>query len=188
MGRRSMTTTGSDKPRSYSGDYMELGRKGSNIVLDWLCQRPQVIGVIDWRDVKVVQEIDVDFAIKTRDGRIVLAEVKTDSHLGVSGNVLFEVLRLNHRAPLEHCLTLGWGGRSPAQYFLLYAPVPHVIYQCKAADFRQVFQSYTGKTRKQTRLTWVNTDDVKSTLNVLIPWKYCKDIFTIHRLPGKEQC
>ena len=76
MGRRSMTTTGADKPRSYSGDYMELGRQGSDIVLDWLHQRPQVIGVIDWRDVKVVQEADVDFAIKTRDGRITLAEAK----------------------------------------------------------------------------------------------------------------
>jgi hypothetical protein len=188
MGRRSMTTTGADKPKSYSSDYMKLGRKGSNIVLDWLCQRPQVIGVTDWRDVKVAQEVDVDFAIKTRDGRVVLAEVKTDSYLGVTGNVLFEVLRINHKAAPEHCVTLGWGGRSPAQYFLFYAPTLCVIYQCKASDFRQVFQSYTGRTRKQTRLIWVNTDNIKSTLNVLIPWEHCEHIFTIHSLPGKEQC
>ena len=95
------TTTGADKARSYSGDYMAAGKKAEEIVMRYLQSKPYIIGLNDFRELRAVQEADVDIAIKTIDGRVTLAEIKSDWHLGVSGNVLFEVLRINHTAPPE---------------------------------------------------------------------------------------
>ena len=90
--------TGSGKERSYNGDYMERGKNAELIVLKWLADNSTVIGVEDLRTLRVMREADVDCSVKLMDGRIVLAEIKSDWHLGKSGNMLFEVLRINHTA------------------------------------------------------------------------------------------
>lgn len=176
------TTTGADKQRSYSGDYKRAGQHAEEIVLAFLRERPDIIGVDDLRDLRVMRETDVDCTIKTADGRVTLAEIKSDAHLGVSGNVLFEVLRINHTCISERACTLGWAARSPATYFLYYAPMVNSIYQCRAGALRTVFQHYSRQQRSKTVLHWVDTDAIKSTLNALIPWSWCKSIFTIHQL------
>lgn len=169
--------------RSYAGHYMDVGKNAEEIVLKFVKQRPQVLGVNDFRELRAVQDADVDCAIKTRDGRVTLAEIKSDYHLGVSGNVLFEVLRINHTANPQFALTLGWSGRTPAQYLLYYAPQVNKIYQCKTSDLRQAFQRYTRETRKEMRIEIIETDAIKTTIAVLIPYqKYCSGIFTIHDL------
>lgn len=174
------TTTGSTKERSYSGDYMAAGKKAEEIVMKFLTDKPYIIGVSDFRQLKAIQEADVDIAIKTIDGRVTLAEIKSDWHLGVSGNVLFEVLRINHTAPPEKCLTLGWSGRTPATWILYYAPQVNKIYQFKTDDLRAAFQEYTKDARKGTYIDKVITDNIKMTINVLIPWKYCQNIARIY--------
>lgn len=174
--------TGAEKPRSYSGNYMDVGKNAETIVMAFLRKRPEVVGIQDYRDLKPVQEADVDCAIKTIDGRVTLAEIKSDYHLGKSGNVLFEVLRINHTAPPDHALTLGWSGRTPATYLLYYAPQVEKIYRCRTDDLRKAFQTYTKTARKGTTISIVETDTIKTTINVLIPWEYCKDIFQIYSL------
>jgi len=174
-----MATTGADKARSYSGDYMDAGRNAEDIVMAFLRDHPDVVGVEDWRELRAVQEADVDCAIKTRDGRVTLAEIKSDKHLGVSGNVLFEIFRINHTCRSDRSGYLGWSCRSPATYFLYYAPTIQKLYQCRVEKLRAAMQTYTKTERKKTRLDWVDTDSIKSTINILIPWRYCKDIFTI---------
>lgn len=175
-----MVTTGPEKVRSYDGDYKEEGNKAEEIVLKFLRDCPWVIGVDDWRNLRAVQEADVDCAIKTRDGRVTLAEIKSDKHLGVSGNVLFEMLRINHTCVPDKAGYLGWSFRSPATYFLYYAPSAKSLYQCRADALREVAQQYTRQKRKGSRVDWVNTGAIKSTINLLIPWEFCKDIFTVH--------
>ena len=172
--------TGADKERSYNGDYMEDGRIAEQIVMTWLRRNSSVIGVDDWRELQVVREADVDCAVKLRDGRVRLAEIKSDKHLGVSGNVLFEVLRINHTCMSEKACVLGWSARSPATYFLYYAPEVKAIYVCRPDDLRSAFQNYTKNARKKTALCWVDTDRIKSTLNVLIPWEQCKQVFQVY--------
>lgn len=178
------TTTGADKARSYSGDYMAAGKKAEEIVMRYLQTNPYIIGINDFRQLRAIQEADVDIAIKTIDGRVTLAEIKSDWHLGVSGNVLFEVLRINHTAPPDRSGTLGWSCRTPANYILYYAPQVHKIYKFKTCDLRAAFQRYTEEARKGTDIRkWVSvvkTDEIKTTINVLIPWKYCESIATIY--------
>lgn len=169
-----MAITGADKARSYSGDYMAAGVKAQNIVLDFLRKRPDVIGVDDLSQLKVMQEADVDCMIKTRDGLVTLAEIKSDRYIGKSGNVLFEVLRINHTAMPDHCLTLGWSARTPAKYLIYYSPDLHNLYVITADNLRRAMQKYTSENRKASNISYVETDAIKSTVNILIPEKYCK--------------
>ncbi len=186
VGQRAISraTPGANRQRSYSGDYMKVGKEAEQIVLNWLKERPWVLGVEDFRQLRQVHEADIDFGVKLVDGRVTLAEVKSDWHLGKSGNVLFEILRINHTCQPDKACVLGWSARSPAVWFLYYAPQVKSIYQCRADELRQAFQAYTREARGDTRRVWVDTDSIKSTLNVLIPWRYCESFFTIHKLEG----
>jgi hypothetical protein len=174
--------TGATKTRSYDGDYMKAGKAAESIVMEFLRCNPEVVGVEDIRELRPMQAADADCIIYNADGTVVLAEIKSDSYLGKSGNVIFEALRINHTAPPDKAATLGWTARSPATYFLFYAPSVDCIYQCRANDLRAAFQKYTSEAREHARYMLVPTDNVKSTVTYLIPWKYCQDIFTIHEL------
>lgn len=171
-----------NQERSYRGRYMQAGEEAEEIVFQWLLKQPYVVELKDLRGSKPVQDTDIDAAIFLRDGRTVLAEIKSDRHLGVSDNILFEVLRIQHTAEPVRCAVLGWSVRSPAQWLIYYAPSVNKIYQVSFEDLRKVFQAYTRAERDKVKTIWVNTDNIKSTLNVLIPWSWCKEIFKVHDL------
>jgi hypothetical protein len=158
---------------------MQRAKEAEARVMDFLKKRPDVLGVMDWRELQVQQEADIDIAIKTRDGRITLAEIKSDSHLGVTNNVLYEVLRINHTCAHEHATTLGWSGRTPAQFILFDAISVKKIYQIRTEDFRKALQEYTRVARKNINVSIVPTDSIKTTVNILIPWNYCQKYFKI---------
>lgn len=172
--RIKMAITGAAKPRSYSGDYMDDGIAGQNAVLEFLWARPDVIGVDDLSQLKIMQEADVDCMIKSRDGLVTLAEIKSDKHIGITGNVLFEAIRINHTTNPDYCMTLGWSARTPAKYIIYYSPVLNKIFITSSDDLRLAMQKYTSECRKQTNINYVETDSIKSTVNILIPQRYCK--------------
>jgi hypothetical protein len=172
--------TGAFKPRSYSGDYMKAGLAGQSIVLDLLKRRPEILGVIDWSDLEAVQPADIDCAIRTKSGHVILAEIKSDSYLGKTGNVLFEVLRINHTCDPEFSMGLGWTARTPAKYIFYYAPSVNKVYKFNTIGLRQSMQRYTREKRKSTRLDIVETDSIKTTINILIPIEYCKGAYEIY--------
>jgi hypothetical protein len=173
---------GADKSRSYSGDYMAVGKLAESIIIPWLRDNPGVVEVNDLTDLRPLQEADVDCSIKLTDGRITLAEIKSDKWLrGESGtNVLFEILRLNHTAPPDRFCVLGWTARSPAKWLLYFSPTLSKVYKCRFDDLRRCAQRYTREVRKEARIDLVETDSIKSTINILIPWGYCKNIFELH--------
>jgi len=146
--------------------------------LNWLKTQGRFIDVLDVRNDLAYREIDVDFVCYLPDGDELKVEVKSDGHLGKTDNILFEVLRINHTAPVDKAVVLGWSTRSQADWFVYFAPGELELYQCKTRDLREAFQKYTQQARENTQRGWVNTDNIKSTLNVYIPWEYCKDIFT----------
>ena len=162
--------TGADQDRSYNGHYMEAGKKAEVIIMQWLEDNPQVVGVEDLRSLRQMREADVDVSLCLYDGRIALAEIKSDWHLGVSGNVLFEVLRINHTCNPEHSCTLGWSARSPARWLLFYAPQMESIYRLTFAEYRNGMQRATQD--KDPIIRVVRTDRIKTTINLLIPEKY----------------
>jgi hypothetical protein len=175
-----VVATGATKERSYAGDYMTEGKRAEEVCMAFLRQRPEVLGLEDTRDLRVLQEADVDCAVHLLNGQVHLAEIKSDRHLGVSGNVLFEVLRVNHTCRPASSCTLGWAARSPAQWLVYYAPSVSRIYMGRFEDLRQCFQAYTREARDRTRLIWVSTDALKSTLSVLLPWESCKSVFSVY--------
>ena len=175
-----MPTPDANKERSYNGDYMAEGRFAEEVVMAFLKDYPGVIGIEDFRNLRAVHEADIDCAIKTADGRVTLAEIKSDRHLGITGNVLFEVLRINHTCQPDRAGYLGWSFRSPATYFLYFSPKLKKVFLCRANDLRQVVQAYTKEHRKAVRLDWVNTDAIKSTVNILLPWDVCKQVFKVY--------
>lgn len=167
----------------YDGDYMEAGRAGEEVVMRWLRGLASVDEVTDLRHFTAARYADVDVQIRMRDGRIVLSEIKSDRHLGVSDNILFEVLRINHTAPTNYACGLGWAARSPASSILYYAPAVSKIYHISTANLRLAFQRYTKECRGQSRISWVDTDATKSTLNVLIPIRYAQGLYQIFEVP-----
>lgn len=183
-----MAATGFDKPRSYSGDYMDDGLKAQKFVMDYLVKRPDVIGVEDLSQLKVMQEADVDCSIRTRDGLVVLAEIKSDNYIGKSGNILFEALRINHTCDPAYSMVLGWSARTPAQFIVYYSPDLHKIWIISARNLRNAMQRYTNDARKNGGIhpNVVNTDIIKSTVNILIPEKYCVfEVFDLKAAPEK---
>lgn len=174
--------TGANQKKSYDGGYMKIGKEGERIVMQWLEDNPKVIGVTDFRDVREIQEADVDVGIKLYTGQICLAEIKTDTYLGKSGNIIAEVLRINHRGNPRYAGYLGWSFRSPAEHLLFYAPnrTPKAIYKIPFAEYRSVIQSYS----KQNNLKFiaVRTDSGKTTYNILIPEDQFDGMFQIYDL------
>lgn len=180
-------TVGAEKRRSYDGDYMEAGKRAEAICMEFLRRRPEVADMDDLRDLRAMQKADCDCVCYLYSGQVCLAEIKSDKHLGVTGNVLFEVLRINHTCDPLNAGTLGWSLRSPAQFVVYYAPSVSSIYMARFADLRKAFQAYTRRVRKAVRLDVVPTDNIKTTVNVLLPWEECKDCFKVYNVAELER-
>ena len=166
------TVPSAERERSYSGGYMKAGKEAEEIVLAWLLERPWVVGVEDLRSYRVMREADVDCGIRLADGRITLAEIKSDRHLGTTDNFVFESLRINHTAPPDRSITLGWSARTPAKNILYYAPTFKKLHAIETDEFRRAMQGYTAEARKKTNINYVETDNIKSTVNILIPSRF----------------
>lgn len=166
------TTPSKDRARSYSGDYMALGQAGEEIAINWLKNRPHVVDYDDLRDLRPMQKADVDCQIFTADGKVALVEIKTDTHLGKTKNVVFEALRINHTCRPDRAVTLGWSARSPAEFILYVAVSVNQIWIARFEAFRQAVQQYTQEARRDTRIIYTETDSIKSTINILMPIQY----------------
>jgi hypothetical protein len=170
------TTPSATRERTYDGDYMAAGNKAEKTVMAWLRKRPWVVGVDDLRALRVMREADVDCSITLADGRVTLAEIKSDRHLNnlatEDKNFLFEVLRINHTAPAERAVTLGWSARTPALRILYFSPEDMRLHCIATEEFRRALQDYTKEARKLTKISYVPTDCIKSTVNILIPKRF----------------
>lgn len=181
--------TGAEKPRSYDGDYMAIGKEGERIIIEWLKTNPEVMGIEDFRDIREVHDSDIDIGIRLWRGNICLSELKTDTWLGTKGqngrqNVLNELLRINHHCQHQFAGYLGWTLRSPAQFLFMYAPnrLPKpAIYRAEFSRMRAVLQrlACAGTLPK---LQEIRTDIGKTTYVVLVPEEEYNDVFKIYEL------
>lgn len=176
-----MVVTGADKSRSYSGDYMAAGRASEELVLSWLVAKTNVVKLRDVSDHPEYQDKDVDLLVWLEGApRELRCEVKRDEHLGQSGNVLFEFARIYHTTDPGLSVQLGWSVYSWADIFIYHAAATQQLWLCRADDLRRAFQRYSEEARRRIRFNPVATDRIKTTINVLIPEKYCKSVFTIY--------
>lgn len=172
--------TGADKAGSYAGDYMARGRAGEEIVLRWLAAQPGVQAIYDLRADPAAQRDDVDCRVHLADERTLLAEIKTDDYLGRTGNLVFEMARINHTAPTEHLVTLGWSARSAADLFLFYGPRSERLYRLTAEQLRAGFRRFMARLSRESAergerfisadyMRLIPTDAGKSTLIFYVP-------------------
>lgn len=153
--------------KSYSGDLMQKGKYGESIVLQWLKENPNVNEVIDMREFRISQRLDVDCGIETLDRSLVLAEIKTDFNLGKTDNFIFEIFRINHFVDADKVFYLGWVFRSPAKYLFYYSPNENIIYRFTFKNIRETIGQYIAKVKP--KIISVPTDEQKTTFNILIP-------------------
>lgn len=175
--------TGAGKPRSYDGDYMTRGRAGEEIVLRWFATRPGVQAVEDLRADPAARRDDVDCRVVLAAGRRLLVEIKTDSYIGRTGNLVFEMTRINHTAPVEHLVTPGWSVRSTADLFAFYGLRSERLYLVTAGQLRGGFRRFMAQLSRESAeqgerfmatdtLRLIPTDAGKSTLLFYIPERY----------------
>ncbi len=160
--------------KSYSGEMMDKGRVGETAVMEWLRKNPFTKEIIDMREFRISQRLDVDCGIETLDGALMLAEIKTDYNLGKTNNYLFELYRINHFMEADKVFYLGWAFRSPAKYLLYYSPDENAVYRFLFSNIRETIGQYVAKHKPQMNIT--PTDKQKTTFNILVP----KDNFNGH--------
>lgn len=156
-----------NQEKSYNGALMQTGKTNEDILLAWLKTKGK--DVIDFREFRLAQRIDVDFGIETIDGAIVLAEIKSDRYIKKDGNLLFENHRINHFVP-NKWFYLGWGWRSPAQKLIIRNPDTTETFVFDFHELRTFIGSYTHKKGKSIKFCVVETDKQKTTFNLLIPF------------------
>ena len=160
--------------KTYNGELMEKGIKNEEIILLWLKEIAKEI--IDFREFRLAQRIDVDFGIETIDGKIVLAEIKSDKWIKESGNLCFECNRINHFV-VEKWFYLGWGWRSPAQKLIVRNPETRETFIFDFMELRKTIGNYISKVGKNLKINITETDKQKTTFNYLIPMQELKEIY-----------
>lgn len=157
--------------KTYSGELMEKGTDNELIILDWLKLYSK--DIIDFREFRLAQRIDVDFGIETIDGNIVLAEIKSDKWISEQGNLCFENNRINHFVS-NKWFYLGWGWRSPAQKLIIRNPQTGDTFVFDFLELRTSIGQYIYKQGKNIKTTIIETDKQKTTFALLIPMKEIK--------------
>lgn len=160
--------------KSYDGELMQKGTENEEVILEWL--RGFGRSVIDFREFRLAQRIDVDFGVETIDGNIVLAEIKADRWIGEDGNLLFECNRINHYAE-DHWFYLGWGWRSPAQKLIIRNPETGDTFVFDFRKLRAFVGRHIGGVGKNLKTCIVETDKQKTTFNYLIPMPIVKKLY-----------
>jgi len=156
------------KEKSYDGEMMQKGITNEEIVYNWLKYKQDCKEIIDFRDFRLAQRIDVDFGIETIDGDIVLAEIKSDIHIRDKGNLCFECNRINHYVK-DKWFYLGWGWRSPARKLIVRNPTTSETYIFDFIDLRKRIGEYIAVVGKKLIINIYETDKQKTTFNYLIP-------------------
>lgn len=159
--------------KSYNGALMATGKSNEDAVIFWLNSRDQNREIIDFREFKLAQRIDVDFGIETIDGQIVLLEVKSDKWISESGNLCFEQHRINHFVPGKY-FYLGWGWRSPAQKLLVRNPNSAEAFIFDFNYLRGQVGRYVSEQGRNCRIAIIETDKQKTTFNLLLPMSALK--------------
>lgn len=162
-------TSSQRKTRSYSGLYMRQGKIGEHAFLEYFEQHKPHILVTDVRNSLPHRGQDIDFILK--DGNKTLTvEVKTDTHLGKSPNILIELYRQNHN--IHTPFYEGWFTRSGADWLVFYAPTENLFYWFNFHRLRKEYLKWLSTLTEQeinSRLRAIATDEVKTTFNLLLP-------------------
>jgi len=160
--------------KSYNGVLMKNGTDNENKILEWIKLNSK--DILDFREFRLSQRMDIDFGIETLDGTILLAEVKSDKWISESGNLLFEWNRINHYVD-NKWFYLGWGWRSPAQLIIIRNPNTGETFVFNFFNLRKFIGLHVNENGRNLKFTIVETDKQKTTFNILIPMSKLKHLY-----------
>jgi hypothetical protein len=153
------------------GELLEEGREGEEIVRQFLEKHPSVATVDDLRSDPHWQSKDVDYCANLHEnGGKWYIEAKSDQHIARTQNVLFELARIQHSD--DPCARLGWSVFSEASYLMIWCKPKQFLYWIDVSSFRRGMQRYVTDARGTTKVVHVNSDNTRTTINVLIPIRY----------------
>ena len=178
-----MGQSGTRVEKTYNGELMKKGKQNEECIKTWL--ETFAKNVLDFREFRLAQRIDVDFGIETIDGKIVLLEAKSDKWIKESGNLCFENNRINHFAT-DNWFYLGWGWRSPAQRLIVRNPETDDAFLFEFPKLRKYVGQYIAKTGKRTNINITETDKQKTTFNLLIPMSGLKSLYSKYTITESE--
>lgn len=159
------------------GRALEIGKPGEERVLAWLeaCRSCGLLhGIIDMREFRLAQRLDVDCGLETVDSALVTAEIKTDKKIASTGNFFFELFRINYHLSSDQVFYLGWAFRSPAKYLLCYSPQEDRVYRILFSDVRTAIARLAENEKRYLRsqVVYVETDVHRLTVGLIVPKRY----------------
>ena len=111
---------------------LKIGEEGEEHILEYLRMSDNVSNIIDVRDSKVYQEIDVDFLAELA-GKEYKIEVKTDTYL--SGNMYYETISA------EEYDSIGCFEKTQADFMFYYFINAKTLYILSMNEYRDWFKS-----------------------------------------------
>lgn len=119
---------------------LKTGEIGESVVLETLIKINGVEDILDVRDIKEWQQMDVDFLVFTNNNILIPIEVKTDNLAHSTGNIAYEVLSN------KHYNTKGCFEKTRAKYIYYYLTNTEKLYQIDVKRLRShVKANYKGK-------------------------------------------
>ena len=157
--------------RSYSGNLHNIGRENEDVVINYLIKEYGE-DYKDVRDIEEYQDDEVDFIINGKG-----IEIKGDKHISSKGNLFFETQRINHYSK-EHPQSIGWGWKSKADLLIIRNWETGEMFVFNFDELRKrVGELVSNWSLNRLTLTVVETDEVKTTIGILIPMRHLRDLF-----------
>lgn len=116
---------------------MEIGKRGEEHIIDYLKSSPRVTDLVDVRNDRAYQKIDVDFLMTLDDGKEYKVEVKTDTYK--SGNIYYETISS------KEAETTGCFEKTEADYLFYYFINWGFLYVFSMDEYRQWFSKMEEK-------------------------------------------
>lgn len=157
--------------RSYSGNLHNIGKQNEDVIINYLIKEYGE----DYKDVreeKEYQDDEVDFIINGKG-----IEIKGDKYISSKGNFFFETQRINHYSK-EYPQSLGWGWKSEADLLIIRNWETEETFIFNFNELRtRVGELVSNWSNNRLTLTVVETDQVKTTIGILIPMRHLRDLY-----------
>lgn len=111
---------------------LKVGERGEAVILDYLEKSPNIKKIIDVRDSKIYQEVDVDLIVKMNTGNELKIEVKTDTY--TSGNIYYETVSA------EETDSIGCFEKTQADYIFYFFMNLNTLYILEVDAYRNWFK------------------------------------------------
>lgn len=121
---------------------LKVGKAGEDVVLDFLKVNGSTKNVLDVREDKLFQELDIDFIQETLYSELRKIEVKTDTLAHKTGNLAYE------HTSNKYYNTLGCFEKTKADYIFYYLSEIKSVYILKVSELRNYVRLNKNRLRE----------------------------------------